>query len=224
MLESALPYQDIFSRLSMRESSYSSLPSSDDWMFASMVCKKLEIFKMISELFSGNKYPTANLFFPRICELKLKLIEWKLHSDEIIVAMAERMSAKFNKFWTDIHLLLIVAVVLDPAYKLELIDYYWVKFGCSDSSLEPDNVKVAVYNMVREYQLKKQIHDQISLDIAGSSNGAGIDSRISDADLDYELYLSRRKRVKTNSVCSELDHYLSEDVSPQAPNVSVLDW
>ncbi|CAN1240275.1 Putative AC transposase [Linum grandiflorum] len=224
MLESALPYKDVFSRLSMIESSYSSLPSSDDWMFASMICKKLEIFKMISELFSGNKYPTANLFFPRICDLKLKLIEWKLDSDPIIVAMAERMSAKFSKYWTDIHLLLTVAVVLDPAYKLELIDYYWVKFGCSDSSLEPDNVKASVYNLVREYQLKKQIRDQISLDNAGSSNGAGSDSRISEADLDYEIYLSRRKRVKTNSVCSELDHYLSEDVSPRAPNVSVLDW
>ncbi|CAN0903118.1 Zinc finger BED domain-containing protein RICESLEEPER 2 [Linum grandiflorum] len=51
MLESALPYKDVFSRLSMRESSYSSLPSSDDWMFASMICKKLKIFKMIFELF-----------------------------------------------------------------------------------------------------------------------------------------------------------------------------
>ncbi|CAN0898762.1 Putative AC transposase [Linum grandiflorum] len=89
MLESAFPYKDVFR--SMRESSYSSLPSSDDWMFASMVCKKLEIFKMISEFFSGNNYPTANLFFPRICELKLKLIEWQLDSDSIIVAMAERM-------------------------------------------------------------------------------------------------------------------------------------
>ncbi|CAN1220922.1 Cytochrome P450 71D11 (Fragment) [Linum grandiflorum] len=131
---------------------------------------------------------------------------------------------KFSKYWTDIHLLLTVAVVLDPAYKFELIDYYWVKFGCSDSSLEPDNVKASVYNLVREYQLKKQIRDKISLDNAGSSNGAGSDSRISEADLDYEIYLSRRKRVKTNSVCSELDHYLSEDVSPRAPNVSVLDW
>ncbi|CAN0898764.1 Putative AC transposase, partial [Linum grandiflorum] len=33
-----------------------------------------------------------------------------------------------------------------------------------------------------------------------------------------------RKRVKTNSLCSELDHYLSEDVNPRAANVSVLDW
>ncbi|CAN0903119.1 Zinc finger BED domain-containing protein RICESLEEPER 1 [Linum grandiflorum] len=171
-----------------------------------------------------NKYPIANLFFPHVCELKLKLIEWKLDSDEIIVAMAERMSGKFSKYWTDSHLLLTVAVVLDLAYKLELIDYYWVKFGCSDSSLEPDNVKAAVYNLVREYQLKKQIWDQISLNNIGSSNGAGTDSRISEADLDYEIYSSRRKSVKTNSVCSKMDHYLSEDVSLRAPNVSVLDW
>ncbi|CAN0905968.1 Zinc finger BED domain-containing protein RICESLEEPER 2 [Linum grandiflorum] len=51
MLEPALPYKNVFSRLSVRESSYSSLSSSDDWMFVSMICKKFEIFKTISELF-----------------------------------------------------------------------------------------------------------------------------------------------------------------------------
>ncbi|CAI0375302.1 unnamed protein product, partial [Linum tenue] len=37
-------------------------------------------------------------------------------------------------------------------------------------------------------------------------------------------YLSRRKRSKTVSLCSELDHYLCEDVSPRSSNVGVLDW
>ncbi|CAI0466157.1 unnamed protein product, partial [Linum tenue] len=43
-------------------------------------------------------------------------------------------------------------------------------------------------------------------------------------DLGFELYLSRKKRSKTTSLCSDLDDYLSEGVSPRAPNVGVLDW
>ncbi|CAI0464031.1 unnamed protein product, partial [Linum tenue] len=36
--------------------------------------------------------------------------------------------------------------------------------------------------------------------------------------------LSRRKRSKSVSLCSELDHYLCEDASPRSSNVGVLDW
>ncbi|CAN1245145.1 Putative AC transposase [Linum grandiflorum] len=37
-----------------------------DWLFASIVCEKLKCFSLVSDLFLGSKYPTANLFFPRI--------------------------------------------------------------------------------------------------------------------------------------------------------------
>jgi hypothetical protein len=39
-------------------------PPPDDWIFASKVCEKLELFYQLTEVFSGTKYVTANLFFP----------------------------------------------------------------------------------------------------------------------------------------------------------------
>ena len=82
--------------------------------------------------------------------------------------MAEHMWTKFSKYWSDIHVLLIVVVVLDPAYKIELIDFYHVKFGGSDLTLDPENVKASVYEVVREYELKQKT----KLDESSSSGNA----------------------------------------------------
>ncbi|CAN0899755.1 Putative AC transposase [Linum grandiflorum] len=76
MLVTAIPYSDVFARLRQRDAKYSITFSNSDWEFAIMVCEKLKIFNSITELFSGTTYPTANLFFPKICELKLKIAEW----------------------------------------------------------------------------------------------------------------------------------------------------
>ncbi|XP_014626061.1 zinc finger BED domain-containing protein RICESLEEPER 2-like [Glycine max] len=53
MLVSALPYLEVFKRLTQREPQYKSLPSDDDWKMATEICEKLEIFYEVIELFSG---------------------------------------------------------------------------------------------------------------------------------------------------------------------------
>ncbi|CAN0872649.1 Putative AC transposase [Linum grandiflorum] len=97
MLASAIPYKDVFNRLKARDSQYDYVPTNSQWDFAVLVCEKLAIFNDISVLFSGNNYPTVNLFFPRICELKLKLLEWRLDSVPVIRDMAESMCSNGMK-------------------------------------------------------------------------------------------------------------------------------
>ena len=42
----------------------------------------------VNLLFSGNKYPTANVFFPLICEISFSLHEWMKSSiDEISIVV-----------------------------------------------------------------------------------------------------------------------------------------
>ncbi|CAN0920200.1 Putative AC9 transposase [Linum grandiflorum] len=168
----------------------------------------------------GDQYPTSNLFFPKICDLKLKLMEWKCDSDATISAMATKMWTKFSKYWSEIHLLLVVAVVIDPRYKLELVEYYAVKFGDSESTLDPEYIKSVMYTLVREYQLK---HASVVGDSSGSSS---VSVPATETDIDFENYLSRKKRSKPSSVNSELDHYLDEDVVPRSRDIEfdILGW
>lgn len=53
MLQSAIPYKDVFQRMKQREFKYKSVPSEEDWAFARIVCDKLKIFYDTTELFSG---------------------------------------------------------------------------------------------------------------------------------------------------------------------------
>ncbi|KAL5173087.1 putative AC transposase [Glycine soja] len=57
------------------------------WKFAKDVCGRLKLFNTITELFSSTKHPSANLYFPNICEIKLPIKRWITSSNPIIQQM-----------------------------------------------------------------------------------------------------------------------------------------
>ena len=83
----------------------------------------MKLFYNVTELFSGTRYPTANMFFPVICKIKMALNEWLMSSNIVISTMAKSMVAKFDAYWNVIHKLMGVAVVLDPWYKMTLLHF-----------------------------------------------------------------------------------------------------
>ncbi|KAK9208582.1 hypothetical protein WN944_000940 [Citrus x changshan-huyou] len=76
MLDVALMYKSVFSLLQQHESQYKSLPSDSEWDLAATMVEHLKSFYMLTEMFSGTKYPTANLFFPLICKMKMSINGW----------------------------------------------------------------------------------------------------------------------------------------------------
>ena len=113
MLNGALQYKDVFARLAIREKMFT-CPSDEDWAFAKEVCDRLKVFFDITEFLSGTKYVTANLFFPKICGIRLAIRKWHANDNEIIKLMAEKMRENFEKYWKDVHGLMAIATVLDP--------------------------------------------------------------------------------------------------------------
>ncbi|XP_048498157.1 zinc finger BED domain-containing protein RICESLEEPER 2-like [Beta vulgaris subsp. vulgaris] len=78
MLVSAMPYRNVFGNLKTQNPRLKfSVPTPRDWELAEIICNKLKRFHKITELFSGRKYPTANLFFRQVCEIKMALKKWK---------------------------------------------------------------------------------------------------------------------------------------------------
>ena len=114
MLKTALTYKNVFPRLKLFESHYVLVPSEAEWETAKDVCDRLELFYNVTELFSGTRYPTANMFFLVICRIKMTLNEWLMSSNVVISTMAKSMVAKFDAYWNVIHKLMGVAAVLDP--------------------------------------------------------------------------------------------------------------
>ncbi|CAN1256584.1 Putative AC transposase [Linum perenne] len=220
MLSVAIPYKDVFCRLKIRDHQYTTLPSSNDWEFAYVVCEKLRIFNTITDLFSGTNYPTANIFFPKVCDIRMALMEWLYDPNPLICDMANKMWLKFAKYWDDIHLVLAVSVVLDPRYKLHVIEYYADKFGSTNVDIVGERVKNVVCDLVLEYQRKTEKKSSTS----SAKHDVNVPTS-STVDLDFELYVRQRKKSKATSVTTELDHYLAEALIPRTSvDFDVLMW
>ncbi|KAF1877758.1 hypothetical protein Lal_00038067 [Lupinus albus] len=73
MLEVAILYKDVFNRLRYCDTQYTCLPSNSHWQFAKDVCERPKLFNSITEMISGTKYTTANIYFPKNCQIKLAI-------------------------------------------------------------------------------------------------------------------------------------------------------
>jgi len=131
MLSNALLYQDVFERLASKAPC---VPKAEDWKFARDVCDRLKMFYDVTELLSGTKYVTANLFFPKITNIYLTIRKWTNSGIPKVEEMSTRMKAKFNKYWSDVHGLMAAAAVLDPRYKLQLLSALFNKIHGNEST------------------------------------------------------------------------------------------
>ncbi|KAF3960846.1 hypothetical protein CMV_014475 [Castanea mollissima] len=66
MLETALEYRGAFSLLQEHDPDYISALTDTEWEWASSVTGYLKLFLEITNVFSANKFPTANMYFPEI--------------------------------------------------------------------------------------------------------------------------------------------------------------
>ena len=111
--------------------------------------KFLAVFYNAACVFSDTKYPTANLYFSSISIVYVTL--WEQSESEDVRKMAVQMLVKFEKYWSECNVVLAIAVILDPRYKLQFVDFCYRKiYGVSDS-LEYLKVREKLFSLFGEY-------------------------------------------------------------------------
>lgn len=225
MLSVAICYKEAFDRLAECERAYDFSPSEDEWKFASEVCDRLKLFYEITELFSGTQYVTANDFFPKICAIRGHMSKWLECDDELIKSMSSHMITKFDKYWTDIHGLMAIAVVLDPRYKFGMLKACYTRlFGAqSRAMLEIENVRKLFDELIREYNNKC-----IKPVTSGGQNASS--SCVSNAST-YTDELFSAMEEELDDMCSdeekaksELDLYVDEGRIPKSKEFDILGY
>nr|KAJ0211667.1 hypothetical protein LSAT_V11C400211500 [Lactuca sativa] len=196
MLSVALEYREVFIRLSKKDKHYVCLPREDERNRASIIKIVLSIF--------GSKYPISNIFFPLISSMKLSLLSWKVSQNNIIKSMASTMLIKFKKYWNVIHNVMSVAIVLDPRYKLKLINYFFPKLYREEARSE--------IMKIRNFW-KRQCTTNIS------EGGSSTLSK-STWEMDFENMLSEDDGFEK----TELDDYLVEKLLPNEEGFDILMW
>ena len=74
------------------------------------------------------------------------------------------------------------------------------------------------YDLVSEYQAKKH------QDSTSSFESQDVVSDGKSKLCDYDRYIERKKRARTSTMKTELDHYLEEEVLPRSSDFDILMW
>ncbi|WOL14226.1 zinc finger BED domain-containing protein RICESLEEPER 2-like [Canna indica] len=231
MLESALEFKDVFPRYHERDPNYKSVPSYEDWEKASKIMEFLEVFNEATNVFSGYEYPTANLFLPEVWKIK-QLLELTIVDDcEYMKAMAFKMKDKFDKYWGECNLLMIIASILDPRYKMQLVIFCFSKIYLNEfeAKMKIDVVKDAIYDLYNYYveMHKSQQPSQTNMDSgpSGSSNNTSLlEKNKTKSRSEFDMWAQSVESITPSK--SDLDVYLEEGryICTNRESFDALQW
>lgn len=221
MLCVAINYKEVFAVLSGREKLYNNPPTPEDWEKVGKICELLEVFAKLTLDFSASKTPTANIYFSKICKLKITLSTWLSSPYDYVVKMAEVMLEKYKKYWDSMNGLMGVATILDPRYKMALIRFYFAKlFDKYEYDREVSRISNLLRRLVDEYESRSentQSKRQLPSNLA--SGGSSCD------DVDMEEFAQFLERDKNQTYeKSDLDKYLENANIPLEDNFDILNW
>ncbi|KAL0409499.1 UNVERIFIED_CONTAM: Zinc finger BED domain-containing protein RICESLEEPER 2 [Sesamum radiatum] len=152
MLAVVIKFKDVFPRFADREPHYDICSSANDWAKAEKVCSMLELFWTATHIISGSDYPISNLFLNEVNRVKVLLDKKTLENDIFIRDMVARMKVKFDKYWGETNLLMSIAAVLDPRYKLRALEFCFPRLYSSENvERQIATVRKTLYELYYEH-------------------------------------------------------------------------
>lgn len=122
---------------------------------------------------SGSIYPTANIFYPYILDVKIAINTHTFRKDDKgLKAMAMAMLDKFEKYWDSSYgqeqlyangkekrkeknNVMVIASILDPRYKHRLVEYYFQEFYGMDKGMrEVDDIKDEFFQLYANFEMQ----------------------------------------------------------------------
>jgi hypothetical protein len=184
----------------------------------------LKIFYDATELLSCTNYVTVNLFFLKICGIYLAIEKWRTSVISKVEEMSLLIKEKFKKYWVDVHVLMKIAIVLDPRYKLKFMkSFYTIIYGeeSTATTIELSRVRSLLYELVLEYQ--ESMEGMATTDGVGAANGNVAPNEGDDLMLDiFGNMLSKESEV--SYVRTELDLYLDESTLSRTKELNIISW
>ncbi|KAH9664790.1 BED-type domain-containing protein [Citrus sinensis] len=144
------PYMSFFNE---RKAEHIRPPTAEDWKNAEIFIEFLKFFNDVTVDFSASLSVTSNLYFHHLCTIQTQLHLYIENEDVLLSKMAAKMKIKCDKYWGSvdtINHLLIIAVVLDPRYKLNYVLF------CFEQLHNPEKVEEITSN-IKKLLLKLKV-------------------------------------------------------------------
>ncbi|RRT69539.1 hypothetical protein B296_00016584 [Ensete ventricosum] len=229
MMEAALEYKEAFTFLETCDDNYNEAPSADDWKKVEVVCTFLRLLYDSANTIMTTIEQTANIFFQEAWKVQLELANGTLSEDTVVSSIAKEMHEKFDKYWKDCSLVLAISVVMDPRFKMKLVEFSFAKIYGEDSASYIKVVNDNIHELYLEYvsqplQLMPAYVDQGEANHmnGNDNNPPATPNSTGDGLLDFDVYLS--EMAVNQSTKSELDQYLEESLVPRIQGFDILNW
>ncbi|KAL2338408.1 hypothetical protein Fmac_012854 [Flemingia macrophylla] len=227
MLVAASELKEVFSCLDTSDPDYKGAPSMQDWKLVETLCTYLKPLFDAANILTTTTRPTAVTFFHEVWKLQLDLARAVVNEDPFISNLTKPMQQKIDKYWKDCSLFLATAVVMDPRFKMKLVEFSFTKIYGEDAHEYVKIVDDGIHELFHEYvtlplPLTPAYAEEGSAGSHGKTDGSPGGTLLSDNGLtDFDVYIME---TTSHQKKSELDQYLEESLLPRFPDFDVLDW
>lgn len=224
MLVAASELKEVFSCLDTSDPDYKGAPSMQDWKLVESLCTYLKPLYDAANILTPTTHPTAITFFHEVWKLQLDMSRAVMNEDPFIGNLTKPMQEKIDKYWRDCNLILALAVVMDPRFKMKLVEFSFTKIYGDGAHEYVKIVDEGIHELFHEYAslplplTPAYAEDGSQTKREGSPGG----TLLSDHGLtDFDVYIME---TSSQQMKCELDQYLEESLLPRVSDFDVLGW
>jgi hypothetical protein len=142
------------------------------------------------------------------------------HGDPFVISLAEIMQEKMDKYLKECILALAIVVVMDPRFKMKLIEFSFLRFYGEEAGKYVKIIDGGLHKLFLEYvRLPLPLTSAYAED--GNFENNTKTEEISDNGLtDCDVYVE----TTSQNTKSELEQYLEESLLPRHQEMDVLKW
>jgi hypothetical protein len=219
MLETCLELKSAFESLTQQDLEYTFEPSLQEWEKAQMVNRLLKTFYDATNVISGSLYPTANLYFHEIWEVKIALDNQVPEANAELFETIKYMQKKFKRYWKWTWLQISFPVIFDPRFKFEFVEFRLRKAFGSEGESKVAALKRALLDLYKNYSEQWQGNQDVTQEIATAEVLTNSSNRFADWDQHLRSNVSSMTEVP-----SELETYLKKPTIPRTDTFDILSW
>ncbi|EXB67267.1 Putative AC transposase [Morus notabilis] len=234
MLVAACELREVFACFDTSDPDYNITPLTDEWKQVEILCTYLKYLFDAANVLTAATYPTANAFFPEVSKIQMDLMEAAMSEDPFISYLIRPLHERFDKYWSNCCLVLAIAVVMDPRFKMKLVEFTFSKIYGENAETWVRIVDDGIHELFIDYMTQMLALPEPSMD---NGNEHMIDSETHQEDVhdyegpfistgdglsDFEIYLS--EITSSQQMKSELDQYLEEPLLPRVQEFDIMSW
>ncbi|KAK0607019.1 hypothetical protein LWI29_007966 [Acer saccharum] len=209
LLESAVRFKEVFCKLEQIHPDFKSTNlTQEEWDESEAIYNCWKALNDAVKSFSESKSQTANVYFPMFCDTYAKLLQWEGSKYKYVKGIASEIKEEaFDEHWEICEMALTIAAVLDPRFKMKIVESWYKEIYGNDSETHLKTFSDHLAGVYKKYA-----------------------SCFSNCSASYKMLdhfgrpCDAEDVVSPNSEESELDRYLKEARFRSVEEFDILSW